>query len=417
MAKGDRSFSGGPKPVQRIELTDKHKTLRIILLAVTILIAVIAFTTGLTELLYTKPGWQNIESTADGRHCGQDFTFMYYLGAGEMSPTEENRALTKLYSQATQRAYRLFSVDEASGDGIYGVNAHPNEVVTVDPALYAAFEQVQAWKNRNLYLAPVYVEYNRVFLYEDEQEAMRYDPTRDPELLQYVAELAAFANDPNSIDLELLGNNQVRLNISEAYLAYAQENALDKYVDFGMMKNAFIVDVMAQILQDNGFTRGYIASYDGFNRNLDTSGEKYTFNIYDRYQNEIYLPAAMEYTQPASIVFLRNYPMSQIDRWNYYSFSDGKILTTMIDPADGISKSATDNLVAYSASDGCAEILLRVSSVYIADALDEEALKNLTQDGIYSVWFEGTTLKYLDKNMSLMMAQVDGLTYQAQLVD
>ena len=73
----------------------------------------------------------------------------------------------------------------------------------------------------------------------------------------------------------------------------------------------------------------------GFTRNLDVSGNSYSFNLFDRQNSDIYLPAVMQYKAPMSIVYLRNYPMSSQDRWHYYSFTNGRIVTACIDPADG----------------------------------------------------------------------------------
>ncbi len=418
MARKENWGANRPKPVQKVELDEKHKKLRLVLLACCIVIAIIAFTVGLTTLLNQDPGWQRIETLSNQINCGADFTLMYYMGGGSRPVPEENRELSNLYTEATERAYRLFYAEAQSDtrDNLRAVNENPNEIVTVDPALYQAFCRIVDSGNRNLYLAPVYVEYDRIFLYENEDEALRYDPTQDPEQLAYLAELVSFANNPEAVNLELLGNNQVRLNVSAEYLAYARENELEDYLDFGWMKNAFIVDMIADILRENGYTRGYIASYDGFNRSLDNSGTQYSFNIYDRYENGIYLPAAMEYNTPMSIVSLRNYPMGQQDRWHYFAFSDGRIVTAMVDPADGLSKSATDNLVAYSYSAGCAEVLLAASKVYLADELDTQALAQLADGGIYALWCADTTLYYNDAGLTLALMQTENITYQAKLV-
>ena len=181
--------------------------------------------------------------------------------------------------------------------------------------------------------------------------------------------------------------------MDEAYLAFAEVYELDTFFDFHWMTNAFITDYMAEELAASGYTKGYIDSYNGFNRNLDTRDKQYSHNIYDRQNGEIYLPAVYNYQKPTSIVVLKDYPMSEKDRWHYFSYADGTVTTTYLDPADGTPKSATDNLFAYSRDAGCAEILLQTAPLFIAEELDVNGLKALTEDGIYAVWGEGFELR------------------------
>ena len=73
----------------------------------------------------------------------------------------------------------------------------------------------------------------------------------------------------------------------------------------------------------------------------------------------------------------------------------------MIDPADGQSKAATDNLVSYSEKLGCGQLALAVMPVYVADTFSEEAINALTEDGIYSVWFRGMQLMHNQKDLEV----------------
>ena len=159
---------------------------------------------------------------------------------------------------------------------------------------------------------------------------------------------------------------------------------------------------------ENGYTSGYLASYDGFNRNLDTRGNSYSHNVYDRLGNDVYLPGAYEYQEPTSIVVMKNYSMSDMDRWHYFSYSDGSVTTTFVDPADGVSKSATDNLFVYAEDFGCAEILLQAAPVFIADALNEEALEEMSNHGIYTVWGEGSKIISNDDMISMTVMNDNG---------
>ena len=189
--------------------------------------------------------------------------------------------------------------------------------------------------------------------------------------------------------------------MADPYLDFAAYYEVDTFFDLHWMTNAFVIDYMADRLLENGCNNAYLASYDGFNRNLDSRGNSYSHNVYDRMENDIYLPAVYNYQEPTAIVTLRNYPMSDADRWHYYGYSDGTITTTFVDPVDGVSKNATDNLFAYSTEVGCAEILLQTAPVFIADDFDLNALEALMQDDIFAIWGEGGILYYNDRNATL----------------
>lgn len=406
-----------PKPQPAVEVSEKHVSLRFVLLIIFVVVAVVSLTYGFTSLFSTDPGWRAVEVESGEISCGQDFVFNYNVGVSGVNATQEYRSLTSLYTQACRNAYRLFynEVTDAPGN-LFAVNSHINEAVEVDPVLYQAFETVQRYGSRLLYMAPVYVEQERMFSYTNELDAMRYDPAQNPEIMDYICQLVVFTNDPAHVSLELLGNHQVKLTVSAEYLAFAEENGIDAFLDFGWTKNAFIIDYLAQTMMDGGYTRGCISSYDGFSRNLDASGESFSFNIFDRLGNELQMPAKLDYSGEMSIVYLRNYPMSgqSMDRWHYMSFSNGSIATVFLDPADGVSKSATDNLVSYSSKASCSEILMESAAVYLADTLDETAIAAMQEQGIYSIWFEGKVLRFNQTDIHLRLDE--SLDYTAQLV-
>jgi len=407
MSKNDRRWKPGMRPVLKIDLSTQNIALRVIAVGILIVIAAVALVTGLNILLNKEPGWQEIEVNSQTVHCGEDFKFTYDFSEYGGNSTAAYKQVVKLYSAAMEDCFRVFigdSADETVHNVAY-LNAHVNETVTVDPILYDALSLIKQYDNRNVYLAPVYVEYNRIFHAESEAEAASFDPAKNAELSAYIQELAGFANDPAMIDLEILENNQVRLHVSDAYLAAADGYELEGYLDFGWMTNAFICDYVAQLMLDNGFTCSNIVSIDGFTRNLDPRGTGYGFNLFNREDMGVQLPAALQYAEPTSFVSLRSYLMSERDAWNYRVYEDGSVSNMLIDPIDGMSKSALNNLVAYSGESGCAEILMQVAPLFISDHWEEEMAKALVSTDIYIIWFEGNVLKCTDASAVIALDQ------------
>lgn len=381
--------------------------LRAILAVVFLVIALVSIGFGVSQLVNKSEGWRQVEATANQINCGAELVFNYCFGQSGMPVNQEYRSVSTLYTQGCEDGYRLFYREGELSKLV------PNTPVKVEAPLYNALKQIQKAGNRSLYLAPVYDEYARMFLCENEEEAALYDPSQNAELAQQVTEMAAYCNDPAMIDLELMSDSQVRLKVSDAYLQYAEEMGITEFLDFGWMRNAFIVDHIADLLEQAGHTYGYLASFDGFTRNLDSTGQTYSVNVFDRQGTQVDKPAVMDYAAPASVVQLRDFPMAEEDRWHYYAFSDGHIPSVYTDPADGMTKCAVTQLVSYSQDQGCVQILLNIAPLYLQDALQEEALGALTAKGIYSLWCEDDQIRY---NQQSLVVRELARGYTAQYV-
>lgn len=399
------------QPVKELVLSDKNRMLRLILIGVFLLIALIAFTVGLFSALNTEPGWETVDCGATEVNCSGDFIFSYCYGQTEENPTSEKKRLSNLYSQAVIDAWQIFYTD------VENLNKRVNTAVTVDPALYDAFALIQSYHSRCIYLAPVYEAYGNLFAAQSDTVAAQYDPAQDGEQAAYLEDLIVFTSDPSMVNLKLLPDHQVCLTVAPEYLQYAEENEITRFLDFGWMRNAFIADYLAETVAAEGFTNGFLSSYDGFTRNLDDRGEEFSLNLFNRRGTDIYLAGTMSYSRPISIVFLRDYPMSQRDQNSYYTFQNGKILSDKVDPADGLCKSATDSLVSYSYEMGCAEVLLQQMPVFVADALDANALAAMQDAGISSIWFDAAVLTCNDAAMQIKLNPDSGVDYTLKYVN
>lgn len=400
-----------PKPVEKIQLSDQKTKLRLALVILLVLVAAGAFVYGVMSGLGKDSGWTTIEvNSSAGLNCGNEFVFQYYLGASGLSATAESKQISALYTDAMVKAYQLFTNDGESGNlhNVYYINRHPNEEIEVDALLYRAFETCEAYGNRNLYLAPVYEQYDSLFYCNEDWETESFDPLQNEELAVSFAELSAFARDAGQVEVQLLGDNRIRLYVSEDFLKYAEETYISSFIDFYWMKNAFIADFIADVMLENGYTRGSISSYDGFIRNLDDSGTGYSFNLYDRVGQNVYPAAVMQYTGSVSIVYLRDYRMNSLDFQHYYEFADGRIRTAYLDVADGLSKAAVPNLVSYSESESCANLLMQMIPAYITDSFNRENLP------AYSVFCEDGVVYHNDPDLKLTdLYEDDRISYKS----
>ena len=389
-------------PVRRIVLPEKFSKWKILLIAVLFAGGITLAVMAAVNMVRIQPGWQTIQVDSGLENTvAYDFTLQYLLGQTDQKTNKENSAVTEIYTQAAADAYRIFCAEDLDGEkNIYYINRNPGQQIEVDGALYEAFSLLAQSGSRALYLAPVY-ENNRVLLASDDDlEAAQYDPAKNPDVQTYYEEVLAFAADPEMVELELLGNNQVRLNVSQEYAAYAAENGIEDFIDLDWMRNAFVIDYLADVLIQAGYTNGVLLSYDGFTRNLDQTGRTYTTNLHDGTVYAGNRVASMEYTGVQSMVWLRDYPISETEVLDFYCWQDGRISHAHLDPADGLAKAAVRDFVGYSRSLGCAELLLQIAPVYTADQMDWDALAALPQaEAEYAVVSEGT-LYASDRNVT-----------------
>ncbi len=450
------------RPVEKVEISEKHIGRRFIAAAVFLLIGAGSLAYFFVNLVRGDTGWTEIAAESSKPNCGVEFTFLYEVGAGGGSALQEKRALTAAYTEAAEKAFWMFenvraaeggSAEEPKADGsaagsaqeIHGIaaaesgddktaaamgsvrflNDHPNESVTVDAPLYEAFAKLEASGGRQLYLPAVYEVYSNLFASTSDPQAAEFDPSFNADVAAYFEKVLAYANDPAAVGLELLGDNQVRLNVSKEYLVFAAENEIDSFIDFYWMKNAFIVDYLAETLSDAGFTHGSISSNDGFVRNLDGREIDYSFNVYDRIggrqkngvqgsgteptqagsadmsSGQILQLTTLQYRGPLSLVWLRDYMVNSADLRYYYQMADGEMRTAYIDPQDGLCRNSISSLVSYSygTETGCADILLSMIPLFIADEFDSsaaEALAERPEGAIYSVYRQGDRIRAND---------------------
>ncbi len=398
------------KPIPVIEVEEKPRKGRVILLAICVTVAVVALGIWLYGVFHVDPGWYTIEANTTEQNCGSEFAFSYNVGASGNNAKEERNAVTDAYTAACVEAYKQFAweSEDTSVKGIRYINDNPNTVVRVDPRLYAAL--ALAKDNPLLYMGPVTAEYSRMFQYDEEYLAAEYDPMQNPEVMAYVKELIGFVSSREHIRLELLENDRVKLIVSQEYADFIEKYYVERVFDLGWMRNAFVADFLADAMEEKGYTLGYLVSFDGFGCYL---GGEYTISLSDRVGFDLYRPATFSLNAGTRTVSLRNYPLPEngLDTWRYFFFqSTGEISSVFVDPADGVCKSSTDNLLCYSEKASCAEIVLACAPLFLTEELDESALVGLAGDGIQTVWAEGKELRYTEQDLSLTLDQEAGYT-------
>lgn len=380
-----------PRPINRMEISEKNKTLRLIAAIALLVIGAVGITVGVMSALRQDTGWQQVQISTQERSCHENFLLQYNFGQSGAEATAVNQKLQDVYSEACVKAYQLFTPDEEiSGvNNVYHINRHPNEKITVDPVLYAAFEKMEG--TPYLTMGPVYSHYYSVIYNAPEGTVPQLDPVTSPEAATYLGDIMEFASDENAVKLELLGNDQIKLSVSDDYLKFAAAEEIENFIDFAHLTNAFIIDYLAETLAENGLTDGFIASVDGYTRNL-CDGVKFSFNIFDRVEDLVYPAAVMEYVSPISIVYFKDYPTADEDA--NYRQNDMRFIHLFADPADGIYRTSKEELVSFSYDSGCADVALKMLPSFVGKDFSVPA-------DVYSVWCEDSIIYYNDASVTI----------------
>ncbi len=411
---GNPNENPGVRPVERIELPERTSRKRLILVAVLVAVAILAFTIFLSGLFGSEDGWTQIGTNDTSTDTVADRLIFYYeLGVSGTSANAEYRALTELYTQACQEAYTLFHAEEGF-DGVnnlHTLNTHIGEEITVSDELYRVLAAIDASGSRFLYAAPYFPAYRNLFLMTEDVFATEHDPRKNPELAAYYAELGAYVGSDEHVQLELLGNGRVRLSVSDAYRAFAAEQGIDRYIDLYPFEGAFTLDYVADRLKDAGYVYGYISSTDGYIRNLDPRDNGYSLNLYTRHEGKSYGAARLDYTGQMAMVSLRAFPVSEQDEV-YYTYADGEVCHPYVDPCDGLGRTACSAMVGYGKDTGCAALLLAMLPLYITDTPDTAAVSAAAGNGMDFILSGGTSLLCTDPDAAVTVFEFSGITFR-----
>lgn len=121
--------------LEKIELSQKNIKLRWVAAIAFFAVGAASLAFALNSYLTPETGWEQIAINGDyGETCADEFLLMYHLGSGEESPSTEKKAVTNIYTDSCEEAYKIFhSETEYDGVGnLAAINAGPNQEVTVD---------------------------------------------------------------------------------------------------------------------------------------------------------------------------------------------------------------------------------------------------------------------------------------------
>jgi hypothetical protein len=135
-------------------------------------------------------------------------------------------------------------------------------------------------------------------------------------------------------------------------------------------------------------------------------------NLFDLKDTTIYPAGTFGYTGPMSIVALRDFPIAASDVY-YREGADKTILHPYLSLQTGKPKASTHAMVGTSKTASCADILLQLQPLYIADSLSASDLTALKAEDIQCIWFNDHRIFYTGEGFTFSDLFTDGnITYQ-----
>ena len=381
------------KPVIKAELAEGNKTTRIIFVAIFLALGITLIAFSAVKLLGRESGFTEIEVDSP---FSDFFVMNYDIGASGAAASAEYRNVKSVYSEALDKYCKLYSAD-ADYEGVVNIsylNAHAGERITVDGALYSALLRMETEGGSLHYLGPVLEMYDVLFSCDGDGYAKDADPMKNGELYAVALEACKFANDRSSVSIEFFDDSSVVLHLSDEYRAFAEANALSRFIDLGVFENAFAVDSIADTLAAKELIFGSVSSYDGYARNLDSrEGAQYSFSYYAKSGDKVYPVCDVAYTGSIATCVLKSYPTSELDTFDFYLYSDGTSVHRLIDKNTAKAVSSGPELLLASADEDAVSLALRGYSALVSGGLNVGAL-----DGVFAAWLDGYTVKSMNSD-------------------
>ncbi len=264
----------------KIKVSEKHIGLRIAVTAVAFVIAVVAFTIGVTSIGKKEPGYYSIEAKTDAEALTYNNAVLYrYWFDGKSNEIKGKiRELTGVYTPILAAAYKqLDHQNTYTGQVSIGtINKNLGQIVSVSPELYAilkdAYAKTLEKKGYNLFAGALYAEWESIQILDNPDE---FDPVNNEYIQSRLHAIAAVVSDLSNFNLEFLDDTtcSVRFSTSDAYKVFCTENEITAYaLDLNLLKDAYMLSMMGESLVKEGYSLGHLSTKEGLALNTSPRG-------------------------------------------------------------------------------------------------------------------------------------------------
>lgn len=327
-----------------IIVNTEHRTLRIVLFVLALAVAVTAFTTGVLQIGHKDTGYQTVAAEPDSDAVGyaNDVTFKYYLEGSSNEIKEQLKAVTSAYSATMKRAYKFLDASKEypgytniatinkainSGSGASGDIAVSAELYEI---LKTAYDYSRRSEGFNLFAGELYAYWNSILSLEDPAP---FDPALEQDEAYRLSKLAAETALVTDFRIEFADDEQhiIRVNVSKHYMELLGELELPEtledggyiILDLNLLHDAFLVDWVADELERQQYTDGYLETSSDLMRSL-SGHNRGEYCLYDFSAAEPAAAVTIPVNESLAVSLFRNVPVGEKEFGRYYVQVDGE---------------------------------------------------------------------------------------------
>jgi len=259
-------LDGSEKPI----FSEKKNVLRLIGFLIAFAIAVTFITLGVVRIGHKDPGLYEVETDVDGSlplyasgiHLKYDFN-----GSSDEIKSQMN-GIKAVYTEALKQSYKWFDTKNVypEAPNLAEISQKPGQAVVLQEPLFAilqdALQRTEKNEGYTIFAAPLRA-LQQARLYASEPAAG--DPVNEPELRALIDALdQVIREDPGELILNA-AEKTATLNLSAAYAAFLEEYELqeDGVLDLGVLADAYRLQYLSQVLEEAGYTKGFLTSDSG----------------------------------------------------------------------------------------------------------------------------------------------------------
>ena len=261
----------------RLEVSEKHIGLRIALTAVAFVIAVVAFTYGVTRIGHKDPGYHVIEAKVDAETIlvNKAVTFKYWFDGKSNAIKEGINDLTAAYTPILSAAYKELDHQNTytGAVNIASLNQNQGQELTVSQNLYSvlkdAYGRTLEQKGYNMFAGALYTEWRSILILDEPSD---FDPDNNPDEAARISAIASMVSDLSNFSLEFSdASRTVRFSVSDKYAQFCRDLEIDApALDLNLLKDAYMLKMISEGL---GLREdGYLYTAEGTVLNMRQTG-------------------------------------------------------------------------------------------------------------------------------------------------
>lgn len=261
---------------------EKRKTIiTIVLIVVAAIVGVYAMFAMLERAAHRDPGYYKLEAPKSDSAplYAHDYTFEHYFAGESLEIKYAVDNCAKTYGDILLRIYKLTDAKNQYENckNIAYLNAHNGEEVELENELFdilsSAYELTQAGMF-NMFAGALNGAWNDIIY---SSEPAEFDPAVNAAQEARIAAAVECmqANKLFSFEIVDAEKHIVRFNKTEEYAELLRTNDFtETVIDLGLLRDAFVIDTVCALMEQQGYDNGYMTSLSGVTKALSKMSDQ-----------------------------------------------------------------------------------------------------------------------------------------------